>query len=310
MIVILNARACGGKAETKWNRIEPRVREKLGDFTLYPINDWPAAEKFIQQSVGRGQRDFVAAGGDGTINFLLNSLVGHAPVDILPAIKLGAIGLGSSNDFHKPFAHNRRIDGVPCRTNFDNALPHDVGVISFKDEAACVRTKYWLINTSIGITAEANLLFNQPGRILGLLKRTSTDLAILYAALSTLFKFRARELRVSINDNEPEPIEIENLGIVKNPNFSGSFCYNSPFEIDSGRFYLHVIEKRSIPSKMLLLWKLSRPKHRHDNLTKSFPAQHVVVEASHRFAVELDGEVFSTDRVEFSIIRTLLKVAT
>ena len=48
---------------------------------------------------------------------------------------LGAIGLGSSNDFHKPFKQNNK--NVPIRLNFTEAIPHDLGEVVYannKDE--------------------------------------------------------------------------------------------------------------------------------------------------------------------------------
>ena len=67
-------------------------------------------------ALARGTRVFIAAGGDGTAHALLNALVdapGRPPLD---ALALGAVGLGSSNDLHKPVRHaHRRRPRAPRR---------------------------------------------------------------------------------------------------------------------------------------------------------------------------------------------------
>src|SRR5687767_3324052 len=47
-----------------------------------------------------GKKLLISAGGDGSINYLVNYLIKEKQKD-LPSITLGAIGLGSSNDFLK-----------------------------------------------------------------------------------------------------------------------------------------------------------------------------------------------------------------
>ncbi len=102
MIVILNPKAGGGTALARWRRIEPRVRERIGEYTFTVAESEAMVEETVAEALERGEREFVAAGGDGMVNLVMSAILAAAPPGVLATVRLGAVGLGSSNDFHKP----------------------------------------------------------------------------------------------------------------------------------------------------------------------------------------------------------------
>ncbi|MDP2039466.1 MAG: diacylglycerol kinase family protein [Ignavibacteria bacterium] len=301
MVILLNRNACAGKAETKWNRIQNAIRKTVGKYTLVESND--SAKILLLDELRKGEQKFIAAGGDGTINFLLNTLAQKLEPEQLRQIQVGAIGLGSSNDFHKPFNKVKLIDGIPCRFDFTNTVLHDLGKVNWIDEQKKGLCNYWINNASIGVTAEANCLFNHPHRFLLSLKSKTTNQAIVYTAVKTIFTYKNIWADVSCDQATPRTTEITNLGIVKNPNFSGSFCYDSPYTRNSGLFYVHTCEGMTIPQTLGALYNLSSGKFTGSKNTRSCKASAVNVKSSKHFAVEYDGEVIRTNQAEFSLIK-------
>lgn len=300
MIILINPSACGGRAVEKWKTIESAVRERFGPAELLILNNGIDAKAYVGAALNDGHTEFVAAGGDGTVNLLLESIVEQMTPTLLTRVKLGAIGLGSSNDFHKPFRRDRLLQGVPCKLDFGAAAAHDVGVLTFEDRGS-VRTRHWLVNASIGILAEANYFFNQPAAFLRTLKGWTTSSAITYAALHALATHRNRRMAMAIDDWPPIRTSVTNIGIVKNPHFSGTLSYGSPYEPASGRFHVHLCENMSRPRVLFTLWRSSRRGFSGLPHTRSWRSRRLTVQAGRRFAVEFDGEVVRTTRASFSI---------
>jgi diacylglycerol kinase family enzyme len=308
MIVLLNPSAGGGTALAKWSRIESRVRENTGPIDVCLTGDAEGLRYQVARAIGEGETRFVAAGGDGTVNAVLHALVEFTPPSVLGRMALGAVGLGSSNDFHKPF--RLQIDGVPCRIGFGTAALHDIGVLAYSDPDGHEATRYWMVNASVGTTAEANHFFNHPDRLLRFLKKRSTTSGILYAAGRTLLRYRCREMTLQLDDCIESTAPTQNLGIVKNPHFAGSLHYDTPYEPDSGEFYVHRLEQVSAPRLVSAFAGLARGRFRGGKGTRSWKARKLSVRNCGEFAVEFDGEVVVASEATFTLSQARIGVCS
>lgn len=309
MIVILNTTAGAGTARAKWRKIEPQVRDILGAFKLITEPDVATVEEKIAAAIRDGERDFIAAGGDGTINLVMTSILKCASRRVLEDVRIGAIGLGSSNDFHKPLAPDHQIDGVPTKLDFDSTILHDVCLLTYRDAADSVRSRRWLINASVGTTAEANRFFNNPSRTLRHLKRFPA-LAIVYAALRTIFRFRGQDMTITLDERETVRGRINNLGIVKNPHFTGGLAYDSPYVPGDGYVYVHLLRNLGVLRLLVALARLARGKFGGRLNARSWRVTRLRIESERPFAIEGDGEVVVARRAYFSVLPDLLKVCT
>lgn len=299
MFVLLNPAAGGGRARNRWASIETEFRDLVaagapaaGPVRVRSAGTRSAASHELRRARDAGERFFVAAGGDGTVNTLLSLLEygrgTNAPDDDL---LLGAVGLGSSNDFHKPVSERLLLDDVPVRVDPDGALPHDVGWVRFRDEAGALRTRPWLVNASVGVTADANALFDRPGVLLGILKRVATGTAIAYATARTLATAKPRTLGVRVGAAEETWIPVSNLGVVKNPHFAGCLRYDSPHAPGDGSFHVHLLEGTGRTGLLVALAGLARGRFAGLPGARSVRASRLSVRSRRPFALETDGEV-------------------
>ncbi len=308
MVIILNPKAGAGQALRKWRRIERWVLKQFPESELFILNGKNTWGAFLHRKIVQGHRQFIAAGGDGTVHWLLQELGDRFDVHTRQQLKIGAIGLGSSNDFHKPFEARRFLKDVPVKMDFTSAAFQDVGQLTFEDETGNRQRRYWINNASMGITAEANAFFNSPDALLNALKKHATPLAILYAALHTIFSYQNKTMHIRFAQEPPKNIRVTNLGVVKNPHFSGNFCYDSPFETASGFFYVHLCYDMSRLQTLKTLRRLAKAQFSGFPHTVGFRLNDLEVRANHPFAVEYDGETVQTRRAQFSVKKQWIRV--
>ena len=310
MLAIVNPNAGAGKALATWNRIKSQIRDIVGPFTTIIAEDAESVRRHVGHALAHGETEFIAAGGDGTVNAVMTSIVQQATLETLSKAKLGAVGLGSSNDFHKPRRRLNRIRRVPYKLNFDRTVQHDVCLVIYRDRNKRLRNRYWVVNASIGTTAEANYFFNTGSKVLRFFQRVSPGRGILYATLRTLARYRARKMTITVDDTETIYTHVQNLGIVKNPNFAGGLRYDSRYEPSNGRVDIHLLRGMSILRLLLALWRLARGKFVGQPGAQSWRASRINIKADQPFALEGDGEVTLASEAHVSVSPRLLQVCT
>ena len=105
MLILVNKGSNSGSGAGKWDIVEKKFQEiGLSYDARYPTSEQECLD-VLNKELSGGQKNIIAAGGDGTVNLILNALIDEKTDKVDPGINFGAIGLGSSNDFHKPLNH-------------------------------------------------------------------------------------------------------------------------------------------------------------------------------------------------------------
>lgn len=299
MLVFLNPGASYGRAATRWRAIRDELAERAGGFEVEEIRSAEGTLDSMGRAIEDGERTFVAAGGDGTVNLVLNTMM-ELECDV--GVTLGAVGLGSSNDFHKPFGSGSSVAGVPVRLDCERAKPCDVIRVDFDGDDGVRATRFAIINSSLGITAEANAGFNAPTRLVRAGRSISVDAAIVASVLHTLATYRDVDCRIVIDGTDEGSFSVSNLGVIKNPHFAGSFCYDTPIEPDDGLIGVNLCERLTRFQALATLAALKRRRFRGRPKTRSWIARRARVEGDRVFALETDGEVVHARIAEFSVV--------
>lgn len=300
MLALVNPHAGGGKGAVRWERVRDAITERAGAYETAVPADAAAARDAVRRALWDGERDFIAAGGDGTVNLVINTLLAHVTVAERATLRLGAVGLGSSNDFHKPHRADAWIGDVPVRVHFDRTTGHDVGRLRYLLPGGEWRCRRFILNASIGVTAEGNRRFNDDPTV-ARAKRVHPDLGMTWAALAALFDGGPWPMRLA-TDGQPPVIErVTNLGIVKNPHFTGMLRYDTAYEPGSGAFDVHLLGNVSRAARVRAILGLCCGRFVGRRGTASWRARRLTVSADVPFAVEADGEVVVTTHAEFSL---------
>ncbi|GAB4366690.1 MAG: diacylglycerol kinase family lipid kinase [Calditrichia bacterium] len=308
MLVFYNPHACEGRAKEKLERVAPLLKRWGEKANLLRLDQLESLNGKLRKAMEKGDGLIVAAGGDGTVHHVVNYLLRKYTPNDLKKITLGAIGLGSSNDFHKPIQSRACFRGIPITLNKNQAVWRDVVRVRYREASGNWSTRYFLINASCGITAQANWLFNHPDKLLHLLKKTCTQLAILYAAFKTILTFKGLSIEAGNTADALHRLCITNLALVKSTYCSGSFCYDSPFDQSDGSFWIHTCLKAGRMRVLRILWNLAHHRFRGQPATQSQRATRFTIKGSKPFALEMDGEVVEIWEASFEVLPGRLRV--
>lgn len=298
--VFLNSHCRYNTGLNRWKKVREELRALIGDFEE---NEIRAGDQFgaqVSTVMEEGAETLIAAGGDGTVNLLLNEIM-SSPVD-RGRITIGAVGLGSSNDFHKPLRSEACVKGIPVRIDAAKAIHCDVIRIDYQDPKGDWNVRFCLNNASIGITAEANAFYNSRPKFIKGLRKMSIETAIVASALKTILTYQCIPSLLKVGQRKPEHVTVTNLGIIKNPHFAGSFCYDSDIKPDDGRLGINLCEHFSFPETIKMLFALSRHHFQGLRKTRSWIDTQGAVRGDQIFALEMDGEVVRATNAIFRII--------
>ena len=307
MIVLLNPESGGARSIERWRIVEPEVRRRIGPYELNVAAGSLVIRSCVERALDRGETDFVAAGGDGTVNAVVSAIAEHLPAPALRQIRIGAIGLGSSNDFHKPGRPERTIHDIPVRIDFVRSVATDLCRIEYVDILNRFGRCEWLINASLGTTAEANRRFNSSDGPIPWLKTNLPSAAMVYAAVRTILSSRAQTLDLNIGP-EKMRVSARNLGIVKQPNFSGSLRYGSETP-GPGKMGIHLIENVGLSRLCLIAARLLRGRFEGPG-TQSWSASRLSISSDRPFLIERDGEVIRARAASFRVLPGAMQLCT
>ncbi len=304
-VIFLNSHCDYGSGLIKWKKIEKNLKSSFGYFNVVEIKSPSGIDTQLSDVLAQGYTKIIAAGGDGTVNLLLNAIM---KLKDCSSLTLGAIGLGSSNDFHKPYRKDSFIGNIPVKIDFDNIKSFDVIKVTYQTQGAKWHTHFCLLNASIGLIAEANAFFNQRHILVKILQRLSLDFAVLFTALRTIIIYQYKDVYIRIDDQDHDKFNLTNLSVLKNPHFTGSLCYDTAVKPDDGKLGIDLCTDLSLVERIRTLVSLAN--HRFQGLpkTRCWIAKRLEIKSQREFAVEVDGEILYAHNVEFSVLPQQLRI--
>jgi diacylglycerol kinase (ATP) len=305
-IIIINPYSQQQRGWQRWLSIRQEVLNSLnGPVTEMVVEKgMDLKSSLIPQLKGDEPFCLISAGGDGSVNYLINSLM-NLPMIQRENIVIGAIGLGSSNDFLKPFSN--RIRGIPVRINLNGAIKNrDVGRADFHNINGAGHSKYFVVNASFGVTATANWNFNHPGSVLKFLQGTSTSSAIAYTAINTIFNHQNINCSIEYDDVILRAA-ISNINILKIPYVSGSLWYQQEISEDDGKLGMHICRDMDQMNLLKVLFNLSKGEFNEGEKTISRIIQSFRLSAKQPVVFECDGETELISDVSIKVIPAALK---
>ncbi len=243
------------------------------------------AEKLSRQAVRAGRRYIVAAGGDGTLNEVINGVVGaaHRP-------RIGLLPLGTGNDFARtlglPFSLEENIDIL--RASKTRAI--DVVRVQSR------RARYF-INVSAG--GFSGIVRN---KITPAIKRNWGPLAYIRGAAAALPKLHAYKTRIVLDGREELSTAVYNIVIANGRFVAGGLPIAPEADPSDGLLDVILIPKRSPAEMALLAAEIILGNHFSNTALIFRRARKIAVRSRPGMWFNVDGELVGSAPAEFQIV--------
>ncbi|MBC8525980.1 MAG: diacylglycerol kinase family lipid kinase [Candidatus Cloacimonetes bacterium] len=269
--IILNPFAGKGKAFRSIRTIEKYFQKFQIEYDMQITDSPKQATEIALESANKGFEYIVAAGGDGTINEVLNGIMKS---EYPEKINLGIIAVGAGNDFVKNLSYPRSIDNQIKILRRKTTKKIDIGKIE---------DLYFINTLGLGFDAQVTKTYYKSKLLNGFI-------GYLIAVLLTLIKCRTYLVEISVDDKT----------IIKNTLFitvgngkccGGKFHLTPDAKIDDGVFDLCIIDKLTRREIIKFLPKVIKGKHTNLPMVKMLQGNEIIVKSEIDLPVYLDGEI-------------------
>ncbi|MBM7846470.1 diacylglycerol/lipid kinase family protein [Herpetosiphon giganteus] len=279
LAVILNPHSNRQRAAHQASHIMAMLSHFGLEASLFKTTHVGHATSLAQQCVAEGTWDgIIAAGGDGTINEIVNGMAGsQLPLSFVP--------LGTGNDFVKmlKLPANSIVEAIRAIAN--NQLRQiDLGMIN----------EHWFIN-GVGIGLDANVAIEAQK-----LKRIKGGLVYIIAVLKSILRYEARDLLIETDDLTLQ--QRINMATVGNGGYHGGGFWVTPAaKIDDGLLDVCLTGEQSRWSMVRDSARVRQGTHGDLPSVTMLKTRTFKLYSERGVPVHVDGEVFSASLHDISI---------
>jgi YegS/Rv2252/BmrU family lipid kinase len=298
--VVVNPNAGNRKIARDWEKIHTMLEQAGFKFEYVLTERMLQAIALTTQAVQRGIRRFIAVGGDGTFNEVVNGIFTQTKVPVLD-FTVGIIPVGTGNDwgrmFEIPADYQQAIDVIKQRKTF----VQDVGVVNYRDNGS-LRIRYFVNIAGMGFDAMVAQKTNQQ-------KADGKGSAFSYFInlFTSLFEYKPRIIEVTIDSTRYSfNIFSMSVGICR---FNGGGMKQLPHAIpDDGLLDITIIKKIGLGTLLAQLRNLYTGTFIKHPKVAIFTARKVTVQSRKiGFMMEADGESLGVAPLEITLLPRALR---
>jgi YegS/Rv2252/BmrU family lipid kinase len=312
MLIIANPASANGSTGLRWSGIEAHLRAEGLKFEVQ-FTDAPGhAADLAKQAADAGASTVVCAGGDGTVNEVVNGLMA-VEEKLRPALAI--IPCGTGTDFARGLNLPRDLDAIASMLKACKTKSIDVGLVSFV-RAGQALSRYFINIAGLGFDGEVSDVVNRQGKRGG-------SAAYFLTVFKVLAGYQNKHARVTLvePDKSERVIDDEfNLIAVSNGRYFGGGMLVSPHaDPFDGLFHVIVIKAMGRAEFAANFPKVYRGTHLSHSKVSEYLVSEVRVDLlphpqgegwgeGQRIFLEAEGELFGEAPAHFRVLPGALRL--
>ncbi len=299
-LAIVNPNAGNGKGRKDQSRIAGLLEKNGIGFRMVVTAGKGHAIELTREYIGKGYRNFISIGGDGTLNEIVNGIFSQE-ICSPASCTIGKIPVGTGNDWGRMFSIPLVYEGAVGVIKERRTLKHDIGVIDYRNGDADER-RYFINIAGLGFESVVVAKTNRQKE-----KGKSSRAIYFYNLLSSLIAYRNTEAEITIDGKTiKQKVFSINVG---NGRYCGGGMRQTPEALpDDGMFDITVIKeigRIEIIKSLRLLYDgtvLSHPR------IDGYRSTGLTVSSGSILQLEADGESLGHTPATFSIIPSAVNI--
>jgi diacylglycerol kinase (ATP) len=196
-LVIVNPASAGGRTGRRWPAVAARLREAGLDFDAALTSRAGDAVELSRQAVREGRALVVAAGGDGTINEVVNGFFEDGE-PVVAGTRLGVLPMGTGGDFRRTLGFPADVDEAAAVLRAGRVRRIDAGRATCALPGGGTTVRHFVNVADAGIGGDVVERVNRGRRLV------NGEITFLLASIRTLLAWRNRPMRIVIDGRARE----------------------------------------------------------------------------------------------------------
>ena len=274
-IFLLNRFSLKNKVDEVYNKISSIANEKKYDYVI-EVNSREVSTEDIVSKYKRGKNIIIAIGGDGTINRVLNSIVGTKNI-------LGFIPYGTGNDFYKSTLELL-----------------DSGI--HKIDLGRINDKYFLNVVCFGIDADIG---NNESIVHSKLipEKQRYNFSMVYHFI----KYKVRKLDVIVNNKHYEDL-YTTVCVCNGRYYGGGYKVGYKALLNDNKFDIYLVSRMKKYKMVPLIMGMNKGKHENSKYTKKLYSNKLLISSDDEIACNVDGEILKSKIFDIELIHNGIEI--
>jgi diacylglycerol kinase (ATP) len=310
-LILLNR--ASGMAAARWSAVREPLEQLLGVAPLV-CDDTARWAGLVSEWAGSGPCRVLSAGGDGTLHSVINLFM-RLPEAQRSNVYLGAVGLGSGNDFLKEPRPAVRIGGIGVRCRAEDASPQNLLRVERRDAAGQWQVEYAATSCSVGLIAIGNDRFTRRRGLTGVCWRFGPGAAIAAASLEVALRPSAIGVRLAIAAGA-DPGQARELfagrallaGAYVNRHFAGGLTYGGTIDPCSPAMGITVLPELGLVRRLAVLHTTSSRTGMPAPPAACWQGDDCSIILDEPGLAEMDGEVMTAREIRVRLVRGALRM--
>jgi YegS/Rv2252/BmrU family lipid kinase len=280
---VVNPHSANRTTGERWGELAATIARTLSDFGVEFTRGPMDAARLTTQALKSGYDCIVAAGGDGTINEVVNGFFENGAV-INPQAALGVLPRGTGGDFRRTFEWDTDFTAAVKRLKTPETRPLDVGLLEYRAHDGSTQHRYFVNVCSFGVSGVVDQEVNTTTKALG------GKVSFMLGSLKALTKYKDRLVKFTVDGGPLEQAHVTTLAVANGKYFGGGMKVAPGADVSDGLFDVTLWSGYGVSDFVLKSAGVYSGAHVKWKGTRTLTCKELVATSDEDVLIDCDGE--------------------